>query len=150
MHGNAAEWTLDYLDTYKPAETAKNAASDWVASKLLDPRVVRGGTFEFTAHQCRSAARLGSDSSTDADKGWRNEDPDLPMSPWWFTTDPARGVGFRLIRPLKTLPKAEMAKFWEIDNKETEIDVRDRLAGGRGVRGLVDKELPAAIKAKDD
>ena len=150
MHGNAAEWTLDYLDTYKPADTAKKAANDWVASKLLDPRVVRGGTFEFTAYQCRSAARLGSDSSTDADKGWRNEDPNLPLSPWWFTTDPARGVGFRLIRPLKTLPKAEMAKFWEIDNKETEIDVRDRLAGGRGVRGLVDKELPAAIKAKDD
>ncbi|MEZ6126298.1 MAG: SUMF1/EgtB/PvdO family nonheme iron enzyme [Planctomycetaceae bacterium] len=145
MLGNVAEWTLDGLEKYPADKAVTDAARDWVRTEELDPRVVRGGSWEFPAEQCRCAARLGSDS-----KAWREYDPNLPKSPWWFTTDPARGVGFRIIRPLQKVSREEMETVWAIDNEETEYDVADRLSEGRGVRGLVDKDLPAAVKALDD
>ena len=40
-----------------------------------------------------------------------------------------------------------METVWKVDNEETQYDVTDRLNEGRGVLGLVDKDLPAAIKA---
>ena len=145
MHGNAAEWVLDAHAQYVTSQTNLNAATDWASTEDLDPRVVRGGSWEFPAEECRSASRLGSDSAA-----WREYDPNLPKSPWWFTTDPARGVGFRLIRPLKEVPRKDMEVFWQIDNEDTMYDVKDRLQEGRGVRGLVDKDLPAAIKENSD
>lgn len=141
MHGNAAEWVMDSYAVYKPSDAVMNATTDWFRVEKLDPRVVRGGTFEFEADKCRAASRLPSDS-----EAWREYDPNLPKSPWWFTTDPARGVGFRLIRPLKTVTRKEMEEFWRIDNEDTAYDVADRLSEGRGVRGLVDKDLPQAMK----
>ncbi len=142
IHGNAAEWVLDGFAPYKPSDKPLNAAADWVRSDKPYPRVVRGGSWEFSAAECRSAARLGSN-----DLSWKEYDPNRPRSPWWFTTDPARGVGFRLIRPLKTVDREAMEEFWKIDCEDTQYDVEDRLNEGRGVLGLVDKELPAAIKA---
>ncbi len=50
------------------------------------------------AEQLRSAARLGTE-----DEEWKEEDPNFPKSPWWFTSDPSRGVGFRLFRSYKPL-----------------------------------------------
>lgn len=142
MHGNVAEWVLDSYAEYESADSTLDAAADWFRVEELDPRVVRGGTFEFDAAECRSAARLGSNS-----EDWREYDPNLPKSPWWFTTDPARGVGFRLFRPLQTVSRKEMEEFWRIDNEDTMYDVQDRLKEGRGVRGLVDEDLPAAIES---
>ena len=145
MHGNVAEWVLDNLEPYEATEKPFDG-STWVHKPKLDPRVVRGGSWEFEAYQCRSASRLGSDSS-DNEFGWREYDPDLPLSPWWFTSDPTRGIGFRLIRPFKEVPRKQMEEAWKIDNEETQYDVNDRLEEGRGVRGIVDKNLPAAMKA---
>ncbi|MEQ9409458.1 MAG: SUMF1/EgtB/PvdO family nonheme iron enzyme [Fuerstiella sp.] len=144
MHGNAAEWVLDSYQKYVAVDGVGDAAS-YVSSEDLDPRVVRGGSFEFEAKDCRCASRLGSDSDA-----WREYDPNLPKSPWWFTTDPARGVGFRLIRPLKTVSREAMEKYWKIDNEDTMYDVRDRLSEGRGVLGLVDKSLPEAIQKLEE
>ncbi len=144
MHGNVAEWVLDTLEPYKPSYRILDASVDCVPSEELDPRIVRGGSWEFPAEQCRSASRLGSD--TDA---WREYDPNLPKSPWWLTNDPVSGVGFRLIRPLATTSRENMEVFWKIDNEATQYDVQDRLTEGRGVEGLVDKDLPAAIKSLD-
>ena len=145
MHGNAAEWVLDGLAEYKPGDGVLNAAKNWLSIKDLDPRIVRGGSWEFKASECRSASRLGSDH-----EAWREYDPNLPKSPWWLTTDPARGIGFRIIRPLRTAAREDMEVFWKIDNEDTMYDVQDRLSEGRGVRGLADKELPAAVKALED
>lgn len=145
MHGNVAEWVLDSYETYQETDKVTNAAKDWVRTENLDPRALRGGSWEFDAAQCRSAARLGSDS-----EAWREYDPNLPKSPWWFTTDPARGVGFRLIRPLKAVPREQIEEVWKIDNEDTMYDVKDRLSEGRGVRGIVDKDLPKAVKALDE
>ena len=57
---------------------------------------------------------------------------------------------FRLIRLYKTVSREEMETVWKVDNEETQYDVSDRLNEGRGVLGLVDKDLPAAIKALNE
>ncbi|HQZ64745.1 MAG TPA: formylglycine-generating enzyme family protein [Planctomycetaceae bacterium] len=140
MHGNAAEWVIDGYAPYAATDKPINAAADWVRTDQPDPRVVRGGSWEFPAADSRSSARLGSN-----DIEWKAYDPNRPRSPWWFTTDPARGVGFRLFRALKPLPREEIEEFWKIDSEDIEFDVEDRVRGGRGVLGLVDKDLPQAI-----
>lgn len=141
IHGNVAEWVVDGYEPYKAADSLQ-AAVDWVRSSKPDPRVVRGGSWEFPAEQCRSASRLGSN-----DEQWKEYDPNLPRSPWWFTTDPARGVGFRLLRPLEPMSREAIEEFWKIDCDDIRYDVEDRLNEGRGVLGIVDKDLPAAVKA---
>ncbi|MFM7037870.1 MAG: formylglycine-generating enzyme family protein [Planctomycetaceae bacterium] len=141
IHGNVAEWVVDGYEPYKAGESLQ-AAVNWIRSTKPDPRVVRGGSWEFPADRCRSAARLGSN-----DEQWKEYDPNLPRSPWWFTTDPARGVGFRLLRPADAMSREAIEEFWKIDCEDTRYDVDDRLNEGRGVLGLVDKDLPAAVKA---
>ena len=140
IHGNAAEWCIDGYGPYKASDKPVDAAADWVRTDKPDPRVVRGGSWEFPATDCRSSARLGSN-----DLEWKAYDPNRPRSPWWYTTDPARGVGFRLIRALKPLSREKIEEFWKIDSEDIEFDVNDRISGGRGVLGLADKDLPQAI-----
>ena len=148
MHGNAAEWVLD---EYSKSEYAKHTGKTLTAKQALAwptkhyPRIVRGGSWEMTPAQCRSAARFSSDVPA-----WKEYDPNVPLSPWWFTNDPARGVGFRLLRSPEKLSRTEKEKFWKIDNADIASDVKDRLEEGRGVVGLVDKDLPAAIKKLED
>ena len=51
----------------------------------LRPAVcVRGGSWEMDPPDLRSASRLASE-----DEVWKEEDPNFPLSPWWFTSDPA-------------------------------------------------------------
>jgi formylglycine-generating enzyme required for sulfatase activity len=152
MHGSVWEWVLDGYDDDNHKRLliksngktiqAKDAVS-WPTEAY--PRVVRGGSWEDTPDRCRAAAKLGSH-----DPDWKEEDPNLPLSPWWFTSDPSRGVGFRMIRPFHAPTKKEMAKYWDTDHEDTKFDVGGRLSEGRGVLGLVDPDLPAAIKALDD
>ncbi len=149
MHGNVAEWVLDELleDGYQQfAGKTLTAAEATVWPKKLFPRVVRGGSWQDDPAACRSAARLGS-----SDDDWRVEDPNLPLSPWWFTNDPARGIGFRLLRPLGDLPleKEARERYWGIDAEETKLDVELRLEEGRGALGIVDPDLPEAVKKLD-
>ncbi len=116
MHGNVAEWCVDYYtaDGYAALKGKKVTAHQ--AGKFggpASPRVVRGGSWEMEPNELRSAARLGSD-----DEEWKAEDPNLPLSPWWFTTDPARGVGFRLFRSYEPMADEEIKKYWEIDSED--------------------------------
>ncbi len=148
MHGNVWEWVLDeYLeDGYQRFAGKKLKAADAVAwPTKAYPRVVKGGSWDDEADRCRCAAKMGSD-----DPEWSTEDPNLPLSPWWFTTDPSRAVGFRFIRPLNERPKAEMAKYWEPDVEAIKLDVENRLLEGRGVLGVVDPGLPQAAEALSD
>jgi len=142
MHGNAAEWVLDELTNGYDEFAGKTvAAADAVAwPTKLYPRVVRGGHWDSDAEDCRSAARMGSH-----DDDWKSYDPNIPLSPWWFTSDPARGVGFRIIRPLKK-PSPELPKkVWEADHDDIRDPVADRLQEGRGALGRVHIDLPKAI-----
>jgi hypothetical protein len=78
---------------------------------------------------------------------WKLEDPNLPYSPWWFTSDPTRGIGFRVLRPLKApADKAMRLKAWEADAEDILDGVENRMQEGRGAVGLVDPDLPKAIE----
>lgn len=144
MHGNVAEWTVDqYTEDGYPSLAGKK--NDFVSAvkwpTVAYPRTVRGGSWEFDAEKVRSASRLGSN-----DEEWKDQDPNIPLSPWWFTTDPARGVGFRLFRSAKPLNEEEIKKYWELDHEDIQLDVEIRLQEGRGALGIADKDLPNEVR----
>lgn len=147
MMGNAAEWVLDGPDEAVTADrqNVMNAATDWLKAETPDHRKVCGGSWELPAEECTCTSRMLS-----VDEDWKMSDPNVPLSPWWFTEDPARGVGFRLVRSLKTVDREQMEDYWKIDSESTAWDVSDRLDEGRGVRGLVDRDLPKAIESLND
>lgn len=146
MHGNVAEWVLDGMtdDGYsKFAGKKLSVAEALVSTDKLFPRVVKGGNWDLDPEDCRSASRLASH-----DDNWRSEDPNFPLSPWWFTSGESLGVGMRIIRPLTPAPKAEREKFWKADISLIQEDVDFRIdEEGRGARGFVDDKLPSAIEA---
>jgi hypothetical protein len=150
MHGNVAEWVIDdytkeghkRLDG-KGVVTWKDAIA-W--PKKLFPRTIKGGGFEDDAAGCRAAARRKSD-----DDDWREEDPNFPQSPWWFTSQPALSVGFRPIRPLKLPAREEVGKFWDADIEQIQADVDQRIdQEGRGSRAVASPQLLDAIKKLND
>ena len=101
----------------------------------------------MTAAECRSAARLGSD-----DEAWKADDPNVPKSPWWYTTYPGTGVGIRLLRPLNA-PETDEAKeaYWKARVEYVEWVADHRIDNeGRGARGVVDLELPKAREELKD
>jgi formylglycine-generating enzyme required for sulfatase activity len=146
MHGNVSEWVLDQYDEEHYAKFAGQTvtAADLVnwPTKLF-PRVLRGGSWSTEdPAECRSAARRPSD-----DDEWRSYDPNSPQSPWWFASEDGQTVGFRLIRPATSPPRAEWEKYWDADLEKIVAHVNRRIdEEGRGERGLVDAELPAAIE----
>lgn len=146
MHGNVAEWTVGQYteDGYAEFDKGKpiNAIDVVKWPETAYPCVVRGGSWEMDPEQLRSSARLASE-----DEDWKEEDPNFPKSPWWFTSDPARGVGFRIFRSYKPLDADTISKFWEPSSEEVIDDVQSRLMGGRGGLGLVNESLPEAIES---
>ncbi|MGI9428402.1 MAG: formylglycine-generating enzyme family protein [Bythopirellula sp.] len=143
MHGNVAEWVLDEYDAEHYSSIAdKSQALDAVRwPEKLYPRVIRGGYWFDDPAQCRSAARHQSD-----DPEWTVSDPNLPVSPWWLTEDPASGIGFRLVRPRTPMGAAVKKKVWDADIEEIRLDVADRLEEGRGTISGADPRLPAALQ----
>ena len=109
----------------------------------------RGGAYYDEAAQCRSAARRGSRDAggTADDPDWKDVDPNLPKSPWWYTEDPALGVGMRLVRPLAEPDPADRSRWWDADVESIREDVRSRIDGGRGALGIVDPRLPGDLQA---
>jgi formylglycine-generating enzyme len=149
MHGNVAEWVLDSyaadhyakLGAKSPASQAIRWASADVKPKLF-PRVVRGGSYDDTAANCRSAARKISH-----DDDWREEDPNTPQSPWWFTSSYGLCVGFRLVRPLEVPDVKEQAKYWDPDVEQLIYDFNYRIdEEGRGARGIPNDQLLEDLK----
>ena len=147
MHGNVAEWVLDQYNEsgYVHLESGQMYtavdAINWPTDP--DPYVVRGGSWELTADELRSAARLASNNEE-----WKQDDPNVPRSPWWFTTEPSTGVGFRLLRPWAAPEtREEREKFWNARSRKDQYAIRFRIESeGRGAQGLVDDDLPAAIE----
>jgi formylglycine-generating enzyme len=148
MHGNVGEWVLDQLapegyarQAALPQPLPAATAAVWPTS--LSPRVVRGGSYYDEPPQCRSAARRGSE-----DLPWKDVDPNLPKSPWWYTEEPALGVGMRIVRPLAVPDIAERRRWGDADIDSIRADTADRLTQGRGARGIVDPKVPADLKAE--
>jgi len=150
MHGNVAEWVLDqyHEDGFKSLAGKKNltarTAFRWPTKEY--PRVTKGGAFDSVPADCRSAVRQGSH------KDWKQDDPNIPKSPFWFSTEPATGVGFRVIIPLNP-PKTvkERLKFWEADLKDIAEAVQYRIKKeGKGQRGLYSDNLREEFKKIPD
>ncbi|HEY1068083.1 MAG TPA: SUMF1/EgtB/PvdO family nonheme iron enzyme, partial [Pirellulales bacterium] len=93
MHGNVMEWCQD---EYKPdyyATFAGKVAVDPVTRTTEEySHVARGGSWDDDPEFLRSAARKGSEEE------WKQQDPQVPQSVWYFTD--ALWVGFRVVRPL--------------------------------------------------
>lgn len=145
MHGNASEWVLDeYRDDWYgslPRRLLNTSETICWPTKLY-PRVLRGGSINSPAAECRSATRRASN-----DEDLRSYDPNTPKSPWWFASDEALDIGFRIVRPGHTVPREEQEKYWEADVQSIRRDVNRRIyEEGRGERGLVDPALPDAIQ----
>ena len=149
MYGNVAEWVLDqYIENHYQSLQGKSltAMDAWAKPKKVFPRVLRGGSWELEAEDCRSAARMASNEE------WKDEDPNYPQSPWWYTTSPGLGTGFRIIRPLE-VPSDRKSKelFWTADVPRIFKDAKNRIKdNGRGAFGTVNPKLIDAIKNLTD
>jgi formylglycine-generating enzyme required for sulfatase activity len=111
MHGNVAEWTLDqYIPDYYQQFAGKIVKEPLAIPTRLYPQAVRGGSWDDDPAALRSAARRGSN------KDWKQQDPQLPQSIWYFTD--ALFLGFRVVRPLVEPSEAEKAKIWDAGANE--------------------------------
>ena len=106
MHGNVSEWCLDQYvpDAYKKTGS-KLAKNPLIVAKTIYPQVVRGGSWDDEVPGLRSAARRGSEED------WKQQDPQIPQSVWYFTD--AQFVGFRVVRPLREPTPEERAATWD-------------------------------------
>lgn len=111
MHGNVAEWVLDqYVADAYAMRSGGAAAEKPVSNPLIIPlveypRIVRGGGWDEPANMLRSAVRKGSSDE------WKQQDPQIPQSIWYFTD--ALSVGFRVVRPLTEPSEEEKIAKWD-------------------------------------
>lgn len=104
--GNVSEWTYDqyYADFY--AKDKQDVVKNPVAvPTVLYPHVVRGGSYQSAANELRSAARFASDPV------WKQLDPQMPKSNWWFPEAPF--VGLRLVRPVQAPSHEEILAYYD-------------------------------------
>ncbi len=144
MYGNVSEWVLDGYseEGFGKLKEAKDMDPLVAWPTEVYPMVSKGGHYLSLSEECRSASRLPSD-----DEDWKIDDPNTPQSPWWYTTEPATGVGFRLVMPLH-VPESREAqeKFWEAGHEDIDWTVEKRIiTNGKGSFGIADPSLPEAI-----
>ena len=149
MYGNVSEWVLDaYTENGYEAIAGKPKAltveESFQKPTKVYPRLLRGGSYYSGAEFCNSTARLPSD-----DKLWKEEDPNYPKSPWWYTGEEGLGAGMRLVRPFKTPEtKSEKLTFWDADVPAISRDANNRIdSNGRGAIGIVDQQLDEDMAA---
>jgi sulfatase modifying factor 1 len=105
MEGNVAEWTNDQYDEKFYASLGSAAVVNPLAkAEKLYPIVVRGGSYLDEAKDLRSSARTPSDPS------WKQIDPQIPKSNWWFPDAPF--IGIRLVRPAVKPSNAEIDAYY--------------------------------------
>jgi formylglycine-generating enzyme required for sulfatase activity len=107
MHGNVAEWTLDYYIPSVYGQRIAGVTNPLAEGQKVYPKTVRGGSWMDSPNRLRSAARRPSS------KKWKKRDPQIPKSKWWHTDAPF--VGFRIVRPLKTPSEKEQKKYWKYE-----------------------------------
>jgi formylglycine-generating enzyme required for sulfatase activity len=100
MHGNVSEWCADqYVADFYEKQAGKLTKDPFAVPKLVEPCVVRGGSWDDDPERLRSAARRGSEQE------WKQQDPQIPQSIWYYTD--ALFAGFRVVRPLSEPPAAQ-------------------------------------------
>lgn len=105
MYGNVGEWTYDqYISDFYAGVKGEKANNPVAVPDKLYANVIRGGSYDDTARDVRSASRLPSDPV------WKQLDPQIPKSNWWFPEAPF--IGIRLVRPAKAPSKAEIDAYY--------------------------------------
>jgi formylglycine-generating enzyme required for sulfatase activity len=104
MHGNVMEWTADQFVPDYFTRLGPRPDNPFVRPHTIYPRTVRGGGWDDDPEQLRSAFRRGSDAT------WKQQDPQLPKSIWYFTD--AQWLGFRIVRPKEVPSVEEMYFYW--------------------------------------
>lgn len=145
MYGNVSEWVLDgYTENGYDAIAGQPLTVQEAFQKptKVFPRVLRGGSYYSEIELCNSTARLAS-----KDKLWKEEDPNYPKSPWWYTGEEGLGAGMRLVRPYKIpATQAEKLAVWDADVDSIIRDAKNRIdSNGRGAIGIVDSQLDEDI-----
>lgn len=106
MHGNVCEWTLEQYIADSQAKVQDKKGTDYAPVVTLYPIAVKGGSWDDDPDLLRSAARRGSKPS------WKQRDPQIPKSKWWFTD--ASFCGFRVIRPSVQPSKKEIEEYFRV------------------------------------
>lgn len=105
MLGNVAEWTFDqYLPDFYQQFANETAINPVAVPTQLYAHSVRGGSFDSPAHELRSAARMASDPI------WKQLDPQIPKSNWWFPEAPF--VGLRVVRPVHPPTEEDIMRYY--------------------------------------
>lgn len=102
IYGNVMEWTQDQYDPEFYKQSPRTNPVN--ISQNLYPRVVRGGSFQEEAAEISSSKRYTTSPQ------WKQLDPQIPKSQWWFPEAPFLGI--RLVRPLQTPSKEEIAAYY--------------------------------------
>lgn len=106
MHGNVAEWVYDqYIPDFYSRRATAEVSNPVAEPDKLYPLVIRGGTYEDEAKALRASARRASDPA------WKQIDPQLPKSNWWFPEAPF--IGIRLVRPVIPPSKEAIAAYYD-------------------------------------
>ncbi|MDA7950993.1 MAG: formylglycine-generating enzyme family protein [Pirellulaceae bacterium] len=137
MHGNAAEWCLDQIQETGYADLAKKSTEKGpltTFSAVLWPKshenhVAKGGHLDDDPPALRSAARLGTNESE-----WKAADPNIPRSPWWYTSYPGSFVGFRIVRSLHEPDRQTRRNLWDETYDDLSKDIDYRLTEGRATK----------------
>ncbi|MBD8489229.1 formylglycine-generating enzyme family protein [Echinicola sp. CAU 1574] len=103
IYGNVLEWTNDaYVPSYPSSNGLdKNPVQ---TTEELYPRAIRGGSFVSEADELRSSKRFYSTPD------WKQIDPQIPKSQWWFPEAPFLGI--RVVRPLVTPSEEEIMAYY--------------------------------------
>lgn len=139
MHGNVWEWTVEQYDPKRYEAltgTVQKGFQSVAWPVMVDKQCIRGGCWSDGPEGVRSAVRNGSDH-----QDWSEEDPTLPTSPWWYTSNLARKVGFRIVRSARPLPPSMIQKFWDNAIVELQDDINESLHNESGGVGLPVPEL---------
>ena len=105
IYGNVLEWTSDQYDPeFYQNSPAKNPVNP---SLKLYPRIVRGGSFKTPAEEVSSSKRFISEAK------WKQLDPQIPKSQWWFPEAPF--IGLRLVRPLNPPSPEEINAYYNAE-----------------------------------
>jgi len=103
IYGNVMEWTADgYVPNYPETKGVDN--NPLQPTDELYPRVIRGGSYVNKAEELRSSKRFHSTPE------WKQIDPQIPKSQWWFPEAPFLGI--RIVRPLETPSDEEIMAYY--------------------------------------